>query len=173
MKIFITSILMILLLTACVSDNEPRSEGISVGARLPQFELTLDNGNAISTDSLLGKVSVIIFFSTSCQDCRRELPRLNEVFNHFQDDGKVIIFAVSREETPQQVIDLWNEFNLKMPFSVQTDRTIYNMFASFGVPRVYISDYEGTIVEAFDESNIPSPSSITSIIEYYCNNIDC
>ena len=167
MKFFITAILPLFLLAACVTDDVPRNEGVSVGDRLPQFQITLDNGADVSTDSLLGSVSVIIFFSTSCTDCQRELPRLNEVYTHFKDDSGVIVFAVSREEQEQQVMSFWKEYSLTMPFSVQTDRYVYSLFASFGVPRVYISDASNIIVEAFDDSDLPSPEIIINIIEQY------
>ena len=157
----------IFLLAACVTDDMPRNEGVSVGDPLPWFEITLNDGSEICTDSLFGKLSVIIFFSTSCKDCRRELPHLDEVYRHFENDSDVIIFAVSREEQPEQVMSFWKEFNLTIPFSAQSDRYVFTLFASIGVPRVYISDSSNIIVAAFDDSDFPSPEKLINIIEKY------
>lgn len=170
MKLFITSILTLFLLAACVSDEEPRSEGVSVGDPLPQFEVTLNNGSSISTDSLKGKVSMIIFFSTSCPDCRRELPYLESVYQYFEDSEDVTIFAVSREEHAVEVESFWEEHNLTIPYSAQTDRTVYNLFATVGVPRIYISDPANTIVEAFDDTDLPTSASLIDIIESSCKS---
>lgn len=157
------------LLVACVTDDDPRNEEVSVGDPLPQFEIVLNNGSVVSTETLTGKVAMIIFFSTSCPDCQRELPLLEQVYRHFQNDGDVAIFAVSREEKQGAVEAFWEETGLTIPYSVQADRTVYNLFATIGVPRVYISDRAATIVAAYDDSTLPTPSNLITEIEYFAD----
>lgn len=156
---------MSFLLVACVTEDVPRNEGVSVGDPLPKFEVTLDNGTTVSTESLKGKVAVIVFFSTSCSDCKRELPELEKVYRNFSSNPEVTMFAISREEKVDEVESFWKDFSLTMPYSAQTDRSVYNTFASIGVPRVYIADKEGIIIAAFDDSNMPLPERLIYIIE--------
>lgn len=170
MKSLLTAFISIFLLVACVTDDDPRNEGVSVGDPLPQFELTLNDGSCISTESLLGKVSVIVFFSTSCPDCQRELPSLETVYRYFEGNEGVVVFAISREENAEKVASFWKDHNLTIPYSAQTDRVVYNLFATVGVPRIYISDPANIIVESFDDSNFPSSASLIDIIESSCQS---
>lgn len=165
MKLLQTTILIISLLVACVSEDLPRNEGVSIGDPLPKFEVTLNNGETVSSESLQGKVTVIIFFSTTCRDCRRELPQLETVYRHFEGNDDVIMFAISREEKPGAVEAFWMEHDLSIPYSTQADRTIYNLFATVGVPRIYIADQRGIIEAAFEDSAFPAPQEIIDIID--------
>ena len=73
------AILWTLILSACVNDDEPEVRTlVAAGEQVPQFEVVLSDGTPVSSQSLLGRWYVIAFFDTSCSDCRRELPRLEE-----------------------------------------------------------------------------------------------
>ncbi|MBD5355762.1 MAG: TlpA family protein disulfide reductase [Bacteroides sp.] len=171
MKLLQASIITIMfLLVACVKEDVPRNEGVSVGDPLPRFEVMLNNGKTVSTATLQGEVGVIIFFSTSCGDCQRELPNLETVYRYFEENGSVEMLAISREENPENVERFWQENELTIPYSVQTDRRVYNLFATVGVPRVYITDKHNIIVSAFDDSDIPSPEQLIEIIDEILQN---
>lgn len=165
MKLLLTTIITAFLLVACITEDVPRNEGVSVGDPLPQFKVTLDNGISISSETLLGKVTMIIFFSTSCSDCQRELPELEKVYKYFEEKDNVEIFAISREENSEDVDMFWTTYGLTIPYSSQTDRTIYNLFATVGVPRIYITNRNNIIVALFDDSDMPNPTEIIEIIE--------
>lgn len=160
---FAAIIATLFLLAACVADD-PRNEGVSVGDPLPPFEVTLASGSVEGSASLRGRVAVIIFFSTTCGDCRRELPELEGVWRHFEDDPEVAFLAISREETPGRVEAFWEELHLSIPFSAQPDRRVYNLFATVGVPRVYIADRSSTVVAAYGDSDLPDPDRLTAVI---------
>lgn len=165
MKLFLTTIVTVFLLAACVTEDVPRNEGVSVGDPLPQFEVTLNTGNIVTTASLHGKVAMIIFFSTTCEDCRRELPGLEGIYRYFENSEVVEIFAISREEKPGAVETFWVDAGLTIPYSSQSDRAVYNLFATVGVPRIYITDKDNMIVAAFGEDDFPGNERIIEIIE--------
>ncbi|MDE5877090.1 MAG: TlpA family protein disulfide reductase [Muribaculaceae bacterium] len=165
MKLWLTTIITVFLFVACVTEDVPRNEGIAVGDPLPQFEVTLNNDISVSSETLLGKVTMIIFFSTSCSDCQRELPELEKVYKYFEGKDNVEIFAISREESPEDVEMFWTKYDLTIPYSSQTDRTIYNLFATVGVPRIYITDKNNMVVALFDDSDMPAPTEIIKLIE--------
>lgn len=167
LKIFLYLILGLLLMPSCVTDDVEENQGVDVGDRLPTFQVTLSTGDVLSDKSLIGKVAMIVLFSTSCPDCRRELPVVEKVYRQFENDEDVVIFAVSREERPGEVAQFWKEYGLTMPYSEQPDRYVYNLFASVGVPRIYISDKEGIIMAAYDDSIIFNAESISETIEEY------
>lgn len=137
------SLLLLFLLASCsMSDNDgevkPSDNIINVGNRLPMFSIYMNDGRQLTTDSLRGKPSVIVFFKTNCSDCQRELPKLNMRYLEYGLDTTFI--AISREQDYRTVSDYWQEQNLSLPFSAQSDRTVYSLFANQGIPRIYVSN---------------------------------
>lgn len=144
-------IVVILLVSSCSMMNPgeiiPKENSVNVGDRLPAFTVLMNDGSWLSTAQLQGKPSLIVLFSTSCPDCRRELPLLNDRFLAHGADTTFV--AISREQGPESVSAYWTEHNLSIPYSAQTDRTVYSLFAQEGIPRIYISDAECVVRAVF------------------------
>ena len=123
------------------------STRISVGDKAPNFTCTTLNGETISLSQLQGKVVLVNFFATSCGSCVREMPYLqSEVFEMFRADDFFMI-AIARE----QQVDDFTEFKntkgkgLAFPMAVDTDSSIYNLFATQFIPRIFVIDKEGIV----------------------------
>lgn len=151
--------------TGCISEDEPKGPSLSVGDPLPQFSVLMNDGEEISTSLLKGKIAVIVFFNTGCSDCQKELPVIQELWDLYKSNASVKIVAIAREETENEILRYWKENNLTMPFSPQTNRDIYNLFAPSVIPRIYIADSSGKIVVSYDDSNMPTLSSLISDID--------
>ena len=135
-------------------ENEVK-EYVTLGDRVPVFtvETVAADGTvgSFSTTQLTGE-TVIVLFNTSCGDCRRELPLLNDYYlEHRNDDGFQMV-AISREEDAESVAAYWKEQGLSIPYSAQTDRRIYHLFASSVIPRVYYCSSDGIVTRIFIES---------------------
>lgn len=115
---------------------------VHAGDPLPHFTVVLNDGSTVSKESLLGTPAVIVFFNTSCHDCQRELPVLN---SQYLADTTRRWVCISREEGKESIEKFWKEKNLSLPYSAQTDRSIYNLFAISGIPRLYLVNEEGII----------------------------
>lgn len=155
-------ILLCTLLCSCVTDKEPEMKSnIAVGDSLPHFEATTLSGTVVTTDSLYGRKSVIILFSLSCSDCRRELPLMQRVY---EKCGSAVNWLCIGRETPAEEVSIyWEENSLTMPVSPQSGREIYSLFAESGVPRIYISDPQLRVTHVFSE-NLPSPEDLLSLL---------
>ncbi|MBD5341056.1 MAG: TlpA family protein disulfide reductase [Bacteroides sp.] len=141
-KIFVL-LLVVMGLTACVTEEDEPVWSLQVGEHLPEFSIVMNDGRTVTTQSLAGKRSVIVFFTTTCSDCRRELPRYQEWYNQIISSGDDVNFiCISREEGADAVSTYWKEHDFTMPYSPQSDRAVYNLFASSGVPRVYEANAE-------------------------------
>ena len=121
--------LLCFLCVGCSSVNDDTDndsvERIVVGDDVPIFSVgVVDHGmlTTFSTGHLEGE-TVIVFFSTLCGDCKRELPELN-----------------------------WEEYGLEIPYSAQPDRRIYDMFAKSIVPRVYFVAPSGKVTKVLIEN---------------------
>lgn len=135
---------IILLLICCFSCiQEDVGEGVRYvqpGDELPDFSVEMNDGTVLDRSSLMGKVSVLVFFHTGCPDCQQEFPALQELYEHYQGDDRVKIVCISREESADDVAAYWQQHGLTLPYSAQPDRKVYALFSEEGIPLVYISD---------------------------------
>ena len=147
-------LLLLLLATGCSTvvdegENEVK-EYVRVGERLPTFsvETVCADGatGTFSTAALTGE-TVIVLFHTSCGDCQRELPRLNDYYLLHRSDPGFQMVAISREEGAESIAAYWRTQGLSIPYSPQTDRRIYNLFASSIIPRVYFCSAAGIVTK--------------------------
>ena len=124
----------------------------------------MNNGEVVTEDSLTGNVSVLMFFHTSCPDCQQALPRVQEIYNEYSSKG-VNFALVSRECGKDEIEAYWRESGLDLPYSAQDDRKVYNMFATSRIPRIYISDENGTIRYIFTDDPVASYDDLKSALE--------
>ncbi|MDE6537066.1 MAG: TlpA family protein disulfide reductase [Muribaculaceae bacterium] len=155
------AILLIVLLQSCVTEDEPSGATIKPGDACPDFDITLNDGTLVSTEDLRGHISIIAFFNTSCRDCQMELPELQKVYDYIRvNNPEVKLICISREETAYSIERYWKENSLTLPYSAQPDRTIYNKFASTGIPRIYIFDPSLTLIAYFTDNPLPTAETI-------------
>lgn len=153
----------LLLQASCITEEDIESYShVNAGDRLPEFSLVLNTGKTITTDSLRGKVSMLVFFNTNCNDCRVELPVVNAVASGFGDEINVV--CISREEGEQEVSSYWQENSLTLPYSSQDDSEIYKMFATSGIPRIYVANENLIVTYTFDDNPLPNHYTLTKAI---------
>lgn len=155
---------LLLASTGCVEEDQPANIGIEGGDRLPSFSITMENGEIVTDRTLHGKVGVIEFFNTGCSDCRRMFPVMQELYDEFRDNGDVEIVAIAREENKESIAAYWEEHDLTIPYSPQPDRTVYNLFATVGIPRIYISDTSGTVRYVLTDTDEPDIAVLRSYV---------
>lgn len=155
---YILATLFLLTAVGCstVVDDEDNEVGeyVTIGDRVPQFTVeTVDADGTTATFSsgnLTGE-TVIVLFHTSCSDCQRELPRLNDYYLQHRSEPGFQMVAISREEGAESIAAFWQAQGLSIPYSAQTDRRIYNLFASSVIPRVYFCSPEGIVTKIYIE----------------------
>ena len=152
MKIIRYIYILLLCLTwvgcsSVVDDDNQVVERVHVGDRVPSFSVTMTDGGeerTFSTSQLTGE-TVIVFFNTWCPDCQRELPRLNQYYLQHMDDKGFQMVAISRGEGKDVVARFWSEHELLIPYAAQEDTSIYELFASGIIPRVYFVSAQGIV----------------------------
>lgn len=151
----ITSLLLALVACGCIYDDDYRDTDIvKVGQPLPDFAVVMNDGSVITGEMLRRGVAVVVFFDTSCSDCRYLLPQLQPLYDEYSDKAHFVL--ISREEDEATISSFWALHSLTMPYSAQSDRKVYDLFARLLVPRVYISDAEGVIRHIFADNPVPS-----------------
>ena len=124
----------------------------------------MNDGSVIDDDILAEGISVVMFFHTSCPDCQQALPRMQQIYDEYASKG--IIFAlVSREESSIDIEDYFNRKGLKLPYSAQSDRRVYEKFAQTRIPRIYMCEKGGIIRYIFTDDPVPSYDQLKTSLE--------
>lgn len=163
MKLIIAIICSLAVFSGCIKD---RLEGadLKVGESLPDFQVTMNDGTTVSDDDLRKGASVIMFFHTSCQDCQQVLPHMQRIYDEYRGKG-VCFCLISRAEVNTDIDTFWSEKGLKMPYSAQNDRGVYELFAKERIPRIYINEEGGTIRYIFTDDPRPVYDDIKAALE--------
>ena len=157
--LILTILCAFLCSSGCIKDNVEGVE-LKVGDELPDFSVVMNDGTIVTDESLKGSVSCVMFFHTSCPDCQRTLPVVQQVYDEYAQNG-VLFALISREQTSRSVRAFWAQEKLDMPFSAQSDRTVYNKFAQSRIPRVYICDKDGIIRYIYTDDPTPTYENLS------------
>lgn len=159
---------MLLLLSFCIScidENMSEVEDvILVGSKLPNFKVVMNDGTVVTGQELRDTTSLIMFFHTGCPDCRKALPCVQRMYNEYASQG-IAFVLISREEEEVSIATYWEEQGLDMPYSAQSDRKVYELFAHRRVPRIYISEPGGTVRYIFTDNPVPDVEDLTEALE--------
>jgi peroxiredoxin len=133
-----------------------------VGDRLPSFDVVTSEGLRVTTDSLVGRRSVVVLFHTGCPDCRKELPELDIVYRAHRQEADFRLICIAREELQADIQAFWDEKALAMPYSPQADRRVYSLFARSVIPRIYIASPDGIVRFMHDDQEMPNHEQLES-----------
>ena len=123
--------------SACTGDSDD-DWALGVGDPCPDFSVVDNAGVTVDRQAIAGRGAVIVFFDTSCPDCQRELPGLEAEYRQMiLDHSEMIFLCISREEDAESVARYWRAHGFTMPYSAQTTRDVFSLFARQGIPRVY------------------------------------
>lgn len=167
-------LLSLAVISSCIYDPPQTEFEIQVGDRIPDFSVTMNNGTTVTGASLRQGLSIIMFFHTSCPDCRRTLPNVQRVYDEFHSKG-VSFALISRSQIAQDSEDsrgnflegvesYWKQQGYTMPYSAQSDRRVYNLFATSRVPRVYICK-DGIIKNFYTDDPTPTYEELLADVE--------
>lgn len=155
-------LLVSLLFLSCIKEKQTGADLVT-GNRIPDFTVTMNDGTKVTGEQLREGVSCIIFFTTLCPDCQQALPHVQKIYDEYLSQG-VKFALISREESKESIEKYWTEKGYTMPYSPQSDRRIYELFAKTRVPRVYVCR-GGIIKTIFTDSPTPSYTDLSSSIQ--------
>ena len=121
-----------------------------VSAQLPAVTLKTMDGKTVTTDTLRnnGKPFIIDFFATWCKPCNRELDAVSEVYQDWQDETGVRIFAVSIDQGQNinKVKPLVDSHNWDYDVLLDPNGDFKRALGVQMIPYVLICDGKGNIV---------------------------
>ena len=119
-------------------------------AQLPQVVLKDLDGKAVRTDTLNngGRPFIIDFFATWCKPCNRELDAIAEVYDEWQEQTGVKIFAVSIDQAQNinKVKPLVENHGWEYDILLDPNSDLKRALGIQMIPYVLIVDGKGQIV---------------------------
>lgn len=116
-------------------------------APAPPFSISRLDGTVVSSSDLRGHVVVLAFWATWCPPCRRELPKLNELYRRYRGNSQLSFWAVDVQkngETPEKAQDFMHRAGYTLPVAFAGEKS----FAGLGVegyPSLVLIDKSGRI----------------------------
>ena len=145
----------------CVTEDVEPEKSLGVGDAVPRFAVTLNDGSVFDYSVMQQHPCVVVFFDTSCPDCRAALPIVQSVSQHEAVASQGIRFVcIARAEGEASIASFWSASHLSLPYSPQSDRSVYNLFANSVIPRIYVTTPGHTASAHDDASDAPVISAV-------------
>jgi cytochrome c-type biogenesis protein len=124
------------------------------GDTAPLFEVLDMQGVAFNSAELKGNYALLVFFATWCPYCRMELPEVQELYNEYGNEPNfklLVIGCRQREPVAEQSAALTafaQKNNYTFPLYVDTAKVAFSQFAKRGIPRTFLLDTAGIVIES-------------------------
>ena len=119
-------------------------------AQLPAVTLKTIDGQTVRTDTLSnnGKPFIIDFFATWCKPCNRELDAIAEVYEEWQEETGVKIFAISIDQAQNinKVKPLVSNHGWEYDVLLDPNSDLKRALGIQMIPFVLVCDGQGNIV---------------------------
>ena len=119
-----------------------REQGIERPA--PDFTLPDLDGVPVTLTDLRGKVVLVVFTTTWCPYCKKELPYLKELYDKRRTDGLEIL-AIYIQESPQKVASFAARYGLPYRVLLDTTGQVARAYGVRGVPTRMLIDKDGVV----------------------------
>lgn len=150
----------VLLCTLFLAPVASAAEGFAVGQKVPEFTLKALNVDAAGTSHVTvghyfgdkpkapKKATLISFFATYCEPCKRELPFLAALHETYRDKGlQVLLVSIDQEADKIDVAkDLARKHALRFPVLSDRFNLVARRYHVEKLPCVYIVGGDGRVV---------------------------
>ncbi|MGO2359171.1 MAG: redoxin domain-containing protein [Mesonia sp.] len=126
------------------------NQDISIGSKAPGFSAKTPEGEELSLEGALGKITIIDFWASWCKPCRIENPNVVKLYNKYHDKGLNII-GVSLDKKTQK--DKWLKAieDDKLAWQHVSNLEYWNepiakLYNVRSIPATFILDEDGNII---------------------------
>ncbi|BAJ63971.1 TlpA family protein disulfide reductase [Anaerolinea thermophila] len=87
--IIVLSLIVLLAFLGLIGWGLKRSMSgpISIGQKVPEFQMTTFDGQTLRSTDFAGKVIVLNFWASWCKPCEQEARELEEAYQYYKDSG--------------------------------------------------------------------------------------
>jgi len=140
------------------------ARGTSIGQLAPLFELPVLNhptADFVAAEDLVGKPTLLSFWTTWCGYCRRQTPVLVDAYARYGESVQFV--GINVREDQEQVVDYVKSNGISYPIALDLDGQVASRYGITGFPTTYFLDEEGRIVARYVGSL--SPEQVESYLQ--------
>lgn len=115
----------------------------NLGKRAPAFSLPETDGGRIDLASYSGRPVLLVFWTSSCPICQRELPMLNRLEPELRGKGIAVVTILIGSEGEARDYMSSNSIGLKSLYDA--DGTVARAYHVGGIPRLVLVGADGKI----------------------------
>ncbi len=139
MKLFVRSLIALVLFTSCSSNSASEREWPGVAIQ------NIDGVTIDSSTVFRGNTTVISLWSTTCVPCRVELPQLQEFA---AAHAEIDVIAVNLGDVPDSVQKYAAEIGLTMPVIIDFEGRVSTALGITSVPSTLVLSPAGKVIGA-------------------------
>ncbi|WP_010530384.1 redoxin domain-containing protein [Lentibacillus jeotgali] len=119
--------------------------------QMPEFDRSGKwlNSKRLSHNDVIGNKPVLIYFwSVSCETCKKSTPKVNKLYDTYDDQLAVITVHMPRSERDKDLSEVRSAaqvHNIFHPIFVDNEHTLTNQFNNRYVPGYYLFDTNGKL----------------------------
>jgi peroxiredoxin len=129
--------------TSAKSAGGGDNKGVKPGDKAPTF--TLDSLNGAGTMTIAPrKVTIVDFWATWCEPCKKSFPKLQELYVKYKSNGLEIV-AVSVDDEKSGITDFAKIHGAKFPVGWDDGKKIADRWKPENMPSSYIVGKDGIV----------------------------
>lgn len=138
-------------LFACLSSEDASNQEKwdikkqSIENKALDFALEDLDGNKVKLSYYTGQGVLLVFGTTWCPYCRKEIPQLKELYTKYKEKGFEIL-NIDIQESKDKVSEYANEHKLPYKVLLDTDGRVASIYGIRGVPTKVLIGKDGTIL---------------------------
>lgn len=102
-------------------------------------------GEKVALSSFRGNVAFLTFWTTWCPSCRVEMPALQKLYAHYQDEG-FLVLAVNIQEPAVRVAEYFKAKGLSYTSLLDPRGQLARRLGVQGIPNTFILDRAGMVM---------------------------
>lgn len=119
---------------------------VNSGDAAPHFEVTADNGRALTEKSFGGKLLLVNFWASWCPPCVEETPSLDQLQRNLGPSGLVVL-AISVDKDASAYQRFLAQQRVSFLTARDAQQKINADYGTFQYPESYLIDPSGKVVE--------------------------
>lgn len=110
----------------------------------PAFSIRTVQGQTLDLDELQGRVVLLHFWATDCNDCLGELSHVRQIVEKFQ--GKpLVVLSIGTDENPEKWRAFIEKHDMTWPQYWDADQQMAPLFGASTLPRYFTIDARGVL----------------------------
>jgi cytochrome c biogenesis protein CcmG, thiol:disulfide interchange protein DsbE len=140
-----------LLAIVAIELNHSQQGQIGPGDRVNNFSMPLFSGYELNGQSQIqlsnfrGKVVMINFWASWCKPCEQEAPNLEQAWQFYKDDGRVLFIGADYVDTEPEARAYLAKFGITFANGPDMGTRVSQLFRIKGVPETYFIDQQGVL----------------------------